>query len=150
MSHRKKKHDLGCKEGWFIPTHSTGAFGTGPSCFLTPFLDDARLTDDIKAYLNNRNNTSWWKTTAEWEDFMMQAEVAWHAQLVEEQRKAARRSAGGILEGSDEDDSASTNSGLILNNDPSKYVLENPPQFGNLGQELEPKGQEEKGRRHQD
>ena len=48
----------------------------------------------------------------------------------------AVRSAGGILEGSDEDDSASTNSGLILNNDPSKYVLENPPQFGNLGQEL--------------
>jgi len=120
MSHRKKKHDLGCKEGWFIPTHSTGAFGTGPTCFLTPFLDDARLTDDIKAYLNTKNNTSWWKTTAEWEEFMMQAEVACHAHLVEEQRRAARRNAGGILKGSDEDDSATTISGLILGNDPSK------------------------------
>ena len=143
MSHRKKKHDLGCKEGWFIPTHSTGAFGTGPSCFLTPFLDDARLTDDIKAYLNTKNNTSWWKTTAEWEEFMMQAEVAWHAHLVEEQRKAARRSAGGILEGSDEDDSASTNSDFVLNNDPSKYVFANPPQFGNLEEELDPEREDE-------
>jgi len=118
MSHRKKKHDLGCKEDWFIPTHSTGAFGTGPTCFLTPFLDDARLTDDIKAYLNTKNNTSWWKTTAEWEEFMMQAEVAWHAHLVEEQRRAARRNAGGILEGSDEDDSATTISGLTYSQNP--------------------------------
>ena len=77
MSHRKKKHDLGCSEGWFIPTHSTGAFGTGPTCFLTPFLDDARLTDEVKAHLNTKNNTSWWRTTSEWEEYMMQAEVAW-------------------------------------------------------------------------
>ena len=137
MSHRKKKHDLGCKEGWFIPTHSTGAFGTGPTCFLTPFLDDARLTDEVKAHLNTKNNTSWWKTTSEWEEYMLQAEVAWHAHLVEEQRKAARRSAGGILEGSDEDDSATTNSGLVLANDPSKYVFVEPPRFGNLGSELD-------------
>ena len=72
----------------------------GAYMLLNPFLDDARLTDDIKAYLNTKNNTSWWKTTAEREEFMMQAEVAWHAHLVEEQCRAARCKAGWILEGS--------------------------------------------------
>ncbi len=73
----------------------------------------------------------------------MQAEVAWHAHRVEEQRKIARRNAGGILEGSDEDDSATTNSCLILSNDPSKYVFVEPPLFGNLGSKLDPKELEE-------
>jgi hypothetical protein len=28
---------------------------------------------------------SWWKTTAEYEEFMLQAEVAWHAHLIKQQ-----------------------------------------------------------------
>ena len=130
-------------QGGLVYTHPLHrGLRNGAYMLLNPFLDDARLTDDIKAYLNTKNNTSWWKTTAEWEEFMMQAEVAWHAHLVEEQRRAARRNAGGILEGSDEDDSATNNSGLILGNDPSKYVFAEPPLFGNLGSELDPEEEE--------
>jgi hypothetical protein len=84
MMHRKKKHDTGCKVGWFIPTQSRRALGKEPACFLSPFLNDGRLTDDVRMYLSSSGN-SWWKTMAEWEEFIVQAKVAWHAHLIEQQ-----------------------------------------------------------------
>ncbi len=87
MTHRKKEHDIGCEEGWFIPTHPRRALGVEPACFLSPFLNNAHLTNNVRTYLT-RPEDSWWKTTAEWEEFMIQAEVAWHAHLVEQQQQA--------------------------------------------------------------
>ncbi len=108
MTHRKKKHDLGCKVGWFIPTQSRRALGKEPACFLSPFLDNARLMSDVKAYLSSPGY-SWWKTMAEWEEFMIQAKVAWHGHLIKQQRLAASQGAGGIPEGSDEDGTSARN-----------------------------------------
>ncbi len=95
MTHKKKKHDLGCKVGWFIPTQSRRTLSNELACFLSPFLDDARLTNDVKLYLAS-SGISWWKTTAEWEEFMIQAKAAWHAHLIEQQHQAALQGAGGI------------------------------------------------------
>jgi hypothetical protein len=83
VAHRKCKYDLSFQEGYFILTQSNRALRQ-PSAFRTSFLDAARLTKEVRFDLTSTGDVCW-KTTSEWEEFILQAEIAWHAQLVEEQ-----------------------------------------------------------------
>jgi hypothetical protein len=75
---------------------------------------------------------SWWRTTAGWEEFILQAEVAWHTHLVEE-RWARGLWRVGILEGSDEDDTSTTSKSQIhLPDKPSKFKFCAPLVFGDV------------------
>jgi len=68
------------------------------------------------------------KTTIEWEEFIMQAQLAWQASL-----EAARRKGqgSGISEGSNEDD-VSSESIVSLLDEPGLYKFTDGPIFGNL------------------
>jgi hypothetical protein len=117
VAHKKRKYKLGCQEGYFIPTQSYRTL-CQPSAFRTPFLDAARLTKEVRIVLTSPGD-AWWKTNREWEEFILQAEIAWHAQLVEEQWGLQ---GVGVHEGLDKDNTlAASRSGIYLPDKPSKF-----------------------------
>jgi hypothetical protein len=128
VAHRKRKYGLDCQEGYFIPTRPHKSFWQ-PSAFRTPFLDAARLTDEVKLVVMGSGDL-WWKTTSKWEEFIVQAEITWHAQMVEERRGLWGL---GIRKGLDKDNaSGMSKSGIYLPDEPSKYMFCEPPIFGEI------------------
>jgi hypothetical protein len=128
VSHKKRRHNLGCKDGFFIPAGGQSAV---QSCtipaFRTPFLDATRLTAEVWEVVTSKGQWGM-KTTREWEEYILHAEVAWHA-YQEEVRTGLRGT--GIQERSDEDDTFSM-SGISVGDEPSTFKFWNPPTFGNL------------------
>jgi hypothetical protein len=76
MSHCKRWHVLECQEGYYITTVGQ-KFQLQPSAFRTPFLDASHLTPEVRAIVTDTGEAGM-KMTCEWEEFIMQAKVAWH------------------------------------------------------------------------
>jgi hypothetical protein len=106
VKHKKRPYNLGCQEGYYIPTVFAKA-SRATQAFRTPFLDASKLTPEVR---------------------FMQAQLAWHASL-----EAARRKGqgAGISEGSNEDD-VSSDSMVSLLNEPGLYKFADGLIFGNL------------------
>ncbi len=68
-----KKFQMGCDQGWFIATKSQVLTGK-PTAFIAPFLDLAKITEDMLSILRNPLTR---KTTAEWEVIIMEAQEEW-------------------------------------------------------------------------
>jgi len=94
--HKKQRFNMGCDAGYFISTRHANRL---LAAFREPFLDAAKLTDEVKAIVTNQGPDGE-KTTRKWEDFMFDAKVAWR--VLEEERGG--RQARIIREGSDEDE----------------------------------------------
>ena len=125
VKHKKRPYDLGCQEGYYIPTGIAKA-SRGTQAFRTPFLDASKLTPEVRLVVTSTREQGL-KTTIEWEGFIMQAQLAWHAAL-----DAARSKQGaGISEGSNEDDSSS-DSMVSLLDEPGRYKFADSPIFGNI------------------
>ena len=126
MSHRKRRCELECQEGYYIPT--IGAkFPRQPSTFRTPFLDASQLTPDVRVVVTDTGEHGS-KTTNKWEEFIMQAKVAWHVSLDAAWRRGQE---AGIHKGLNEDD-ASSKSMISLPDEPGFYTFTDRPTFGNL------------------
>ena len=135
VSHWKCWHVLECQEGYYIPT-SGQKFPRQPSTFKTPLLDVSLLTLEVRAVVTDTGDAGR-KTTSEWEEFILQAKVAWHIF-----QEAARRGHGaGIRKGSNEDD-ALRKSGISLG-DPGLFTFKEPPTFGVLNFGSDVKGGQE-------
>jgi hypothetical protein len=76
------------------------------------------------------------KTTREWEEYILQANVAWHA-FQEEEARGVR----GIPEGSDKD--SSSTSRIYLPDEPNTFVFMEPQVFEDVKFEMEPPKREE-------
>jgi hypothetical protein len=85
------------------------------------------LTPEVRAIVTSTRDQGL-KTTIEWEEFIMQAQLAWHAFLEAARRK---RQGSGISERSNKDD-ASSKSMVSLINEPGLYKFTDGPIFGNL------------------
>jgi hypothetical protein len=96
-AHKKTRFDMGCDTGYFIATRRASSL---LAAFRAPFLDTAKLTEEVRAIVEDQGPDGE-RTTRQWEEFMVEAKVAWR--VLEEERD--RRQAGGIIrEGSDEDE----------------------------------------------
>ena len=126
MKHKKRPYDIGCQEGYYIPTVFAKA-SRATQAFRTPFLDASKLTPEVRSVITSTREQGL-KTTIEWEEFIMQAQLAWHASL-----EAARRKGqgSGISEGSNKDD-VSSDSMVSLLEEPGLYKFTDGPIFGNL------------------
>lgn len=80
MSHRKRQYKLECQKGFYVPTIVT-KFPRQPSACRTPFLDASKLTPAVRAVITDTGEHGS-KTTSEWEEFIMQARVAWHISMM--------------------------------------------------------------------
>ncbi len=69
---------MGCDAGYFISTRHANRL---LAAYREPFLDAAKLTDEVKAILMDQDHD---KTTREWEEFIAKAKVMWH--VLEEER----------------------------------------------------------------
>jgi hypothetical protein len=126
VKHKKRPYDLGCQEGYYIPTIFAKAL-RATQAFRTPFLDASKLTPEVRSVVTSTREQGL-KTTIELEEFIMQAQLAWHASL-----EAARRKGqgSGISEGSNKDD-VSSDSMVSLLDEPGLYKFADGPIFGNL------------------
>ena len=96
-AHKKTRFDMGCDTGYFIATRRASSL---LAAFRAPFLDTAKLTEEVRAIVEDQGPDGE-RTTRQWEEFMVEAKVA--CRVLEEERD--RRQAGGIIrEGSDEDE----------------------------------------------
>jgi hypothetical protein len=102
VKHKKRRYDLGCQEGYYISVVFAKS-SRATQAFRTPFLDASKLTPEVRAVVTYTRDQGL-KTTIEWEEFIMQAQLAWHASL-----KAARRKGqgSGISKGSNKDNVSS-------------------------------------------
>jgi hypothetical protein len=126
VKHKKRPYDLGCQEGYYIPTAFAKA-SRATQAFRTPFLDASKLTPEVRSVITSTREQGL-QTTIEWEEFIMQAQLDWHASL-----EAARRKGqgAGISKGSNEDD-VSSDSMVFLLDEPGLYKFADGPVFGNL------------------
>ncbi len=75
----QKKFDMKCKQGWFMT--SKGKQGTGsPAAFITPYLDTAKVSEDV---LHTLGNAFVRKTTKEWEEFIQDTQEEWEELLLQ-------------------------------------------------------------------
>ena len=112
-AHKKTRFDMGCDAGYFIATRRSSSL---IAAFRAPFLDAAKLTEEVRAIVEDQGPDGE-RTTRQWEEFMVEAKVAWH--VLEEERD--RRQAGGIIrEGSDEDEETKDQA-VDLPDTPSEY-----------------------------
>ena len=102
MKHKKRPHDLGCQEGYYISAVFAKS-SQATQAFRTPFLDASKMTPEVRAIVTSMKDQGL-KTTIEWEEFIMQAQLTWHASLDAARRK---EQGSGISEGSKEDDASS-------------------------------------------
>ncbi len=74
-AHKNKnnKFAMGTKGGWFLAAKSN-LMGQ-PSAFVWPFLDALKLTKDAALTLKNASMDR--QTTAEWEEFIFEAQEEW-------------------------------------------------------------------------
>ena len=115
-AHKKTRFDMGCNAGYFIATRRSSSL---IAAFRAPFLDAAKLTEEVRAIVEDQGPDGE-RTTRQWEEFMVEAKVAWR--VLEEERD--RRQAGGIIrEGSDED-GETKDQVLDLPDTPSEYEWE--------------------------
>jgi hypothetical protein len=94
--HKKQRFNMGCDTGYFISTRHASRLLVA---FREPFLDAAKVTDEVRAIVTNQGPDGE-KTTHEWEEFMVDAKVVWR--VLEEERNG--RQARIIREGSDKDE----------------------------------------------
>ena len=115
---------MDCQEGYFI---TTGAHGSAQqlAAFGSPFLDASSLTPEVRAVITDPGKNGA-KTTREWEEFILQAKIAWHAH-----QESAQRDSQGIREGLNKDN-ASSMSGVYLPDEPANFMFTEPQEFGNL------------------
>ncbi len=126
MSHHTKHFFLECLEGYFICATGQGLTHL-QAAYRAPFLDALHLTLEVWAIIAGSRESSN-KTTREWEEFILQAQITWHAL----QETIWRGSQGwGITEGSEEGESSSI-SCLHLPNEPTNFKFEEPQEFGKL------------------
>ena len=112
-AHKKTRFDMGCDAGYFITTRRASSL---LAAFRAPFLDAAKLTEEVRAIVEDQGPDGE-RTTRQWEEFMVEAKVAWR--VLEEERD--RRQAGGIIrEGSDEDEETKDQA-VDLPDTPSEY-----------------------------
>jgi hypothetical protein len=112
-AHKKTRFDKGCDAGYFIATRRASSL---LAAFRAPFLDAAKLTEEVRAIVEDQGPDGE-RTTRQWEEFMVEAKVAWR--VLEEERD--RRQAGGIIrEGSDEDEETKDQA-VNLPDTPSEY-----------------------------
>jgi len=115
-AHKKTRFDMGCDAGYFIATRRASSL---LAAFRAPFLDAAKLTEEVRAIVEDQGPAGE-RTTRQWEEFMVEAKVAWR--VLEEERD--RRQAGGIIrEGSDED-GETKDQAFDLPDTPSEYEWE--------------------------
>jgi hypothetical protein len=95
-ANKKQRFDMGCNAGYFIFTRHASCL---LAAFREPFLDAAKLTNEVRAIVTAQGPDGE-KTTREWEDFMVKAQVAWR--VLEEERNGRQNRI--IHEGSDEGD----------------------------------------------
>jgi len=115
-AHKKTRFDMGCNAGYFIATRRSSSL---LAAFRAPFLDAAKLTEVVRAIMEDQGPNGE-RTTRQWEEFMVEAKVGWH--VLEEERD--RRQAGGIIrEGSDED-RETKDQAFDLPDTPSEYEWE--------------------------
>jgi hypothetical protein len=126
VKHKKRPYDLGCQEGYYIPTVFAKA-SRATQAFRTPFLDALKLTPEVRSVVTSTREQGL-KTTIEWEEFIMQAQLAWRTSLEAARRKGKE---AGISEGSNEDD-VSSDSMVSLLDEPVLYKYADGPIFGNL------------------
>lgn len=113
-AHKKTRFDMGCDAGYFIATRRSSSL---IAAFRAPFLDAAKLTEEVRAIVEDQGPDGE-RTTRQWEEFMVEAKVAWR--VLEEER----RQAGGIIrEGSDEDE-VTLDLAIDLPDTPSVYEWE--------------------------
>jgi hypothetical protein len=84
-----------------------------------------RLTPEVRAVITDPGESGA-KTTREWEEFILQAKIAWHVH-----QESTRRDSQGIWEGSNKDDASSV-SGVYLLDEPTNFMFAEPQEFGNL------------------
>jgi hypothetical protein len=105
---------MGCEAGYFIATRRSSSL---IAAFRAPFLDAAKLTEEVRAIVEDQGPDGE-RTTRQWEEFMVEAKVAWR--VLEEER----RQAGGVIrEGSDEDEET-LDLAIDLPDTPSVYEWE--------------------------
>ena len=115
-AHKKTRFDMGCDAGYFIATRRSS---TLLAAFRAPFLDAAKLTDEVRAIVEDKGPDGE-MTTCKWEEFMAEAKIAWP--ILEEERNC--RQAGGIIrEGSAEDEETKEET-FDLPDTPSMYEWE--------------------------
>jgi hypothetical protein len=85
------------------------------------------MTPEVRAIVTSTKDQGL-KTTIEWEEFIMQAQLTWHASLDAAWRKGQ---GSGISEGSKEEN-ASSESMVSLPDEPGLYKFTDGPIFGNL------------------
>ncbi len=135
VAHKKRRYKLNCQEGYYTPMASQRSLHQ-PSAFRAPFLDASRMTPEVRALVTAPGEAGM-KTTREWEECILQANVAWHAFQEEE-----ARGVHGIHEGSDKD--GSSTSGIYLPDEPNTFVFMEPQVFGDVKFKTELPKREEK------
>ena len=76
VSHKKRRYELACQEGFYIPTE--GQFAMRPQCaFRSPFIDAARMTPEVQHVVTATGDEGI-KTMHEWEEFILAASMSWH------------------------------------------------------------------------
>jgi len=86
-----------------------------PQCaFRSPYIDASRMTPEVRRAITDTGDGGW-KTTREWEEFILAASVSWHV-FQESQSCGVRKT----REGSEEDGASST-SRLYLPDEPSMF-----------------------------
>ena len=91
--HKKQRFNMGYNAGYSISTRHANRL---LAAYREPFMDAAKLTNEVKAILMDQDQD---KITREWEEFIVKAKVAWR--VLEEERGG--RHARIIREGSNKD-----------------------------------------------
>ena len=73
--HKKQRFNMRCDAGYFISTRHVSCL---LAAFREPFLDAAKFNDEVRAIATNQGPDGE-KTTREWEEFMVDAKVAYNA-----------------------------------------------------------------------
>jgi hypothetical protein len=73
--HKKQRFNMRCDAGYFISTRHVSCL---LAAFREPFLDAAKFNDEVRAIAMNQGPDGE-KTTREWEEFMVDAKVAYNA-----------------------------------------------------------------------
>jgi hypothetical protein len=133
VAHKKQCYELNCQEGFYIPTATHRALGQ-PSVFQAPFLDASRMTPGVRQVVMDPEELDM-KTTRKWEEFILQANVVWHAYQEEEWKRFC-----GIHEGLEKDDLST--SGIHLPDEPGTFKFVKPQVFGDIEFATHPKLEE--------
>jgi hypothetical protein len=127
-THRKCRHELGCKLGFFI-TCTLSNSSQQMSAFRAPFLNADKMTPKVQAVVKDRGELGM-KTTRKWEEFIPHAKVAW--QIFQEDLRVGGRGGGILRKGSHEDGSLSKSVCMDLPDTPGIFTFAEQMVFGEV------------------